>query len=100
MFKSHFFVNTQNMENNTTELAQVRTSLASKRTKLANVRTLLSYVRTSLILISVAFAFYKIEKRVDWVLITFGVLAGAVLVIGIVHSMLVNQFIRGIKKED
>ncbi len=88
------------MENNTTELAQIRTSLASKRTKLANVRTFLSYVRTALILVSVAFAFYKIEKRVDWVIITFGVVAGVVLIIGIIHTMLINQFIRGIKKED
>ncbi len=89
------------MENqNKTALAKDRTTRASKRTKLANTRTFLSYVRTALILISVAIAFFKIEKRFDWVCIGFAIACGVVLIIGIIHYLAVDQYIKGVNNEE
>lgn len=89
------------MENqNKTALAKDRTSLATKRTKLANTRTLLSYIRTCLLFVGVAIAFYALEKTFNWICITLSVIAGIILLIGIIHFLGVDQYVKGVNNEE
>lgn len=91
---------TQSQSKIRTELADDRTELAKKRTYLANTRTFLSYVRTCLILVSVALAFFKIEKRVDWIIILLIVVAIVLFVIGLIHYLAVRTYVRNTTLED
>ena len=79
--------------------SDITTHLAEKRTKLANVRTFLSYVRTALILISAGLAFYKIEKKIDYITTILFSLSAVVLILGIVHFIVTNVYINVLKDE-
>ena len=79
--------------------SDITTYLAQKRTKLANVRTFLSYIRTALILISAGLAFYKIEKKIDYITTILFSLSAVVLILGIIHFIVTNVYVDALKDD-
>lgn len=67
-------------------LSKEDTELSKKRTMLSAKRTLLSHVRTALVVLSLAFAFMKLEKEkpIDAFTIILFVLSGVFLIVGII----------------
>lgn len=72
-------------------MKQEKVGLSKKRTKLANIRTLLSFIRTSLILVSVAIAFFKLEKKIDWIFVIFLIFSAIFLFVGIFNYYLTKK---------
>lgn len=90
------------MESQTkTATAKDKTSLESKQTKLANCQAMLSYVRTALLFVCVMIVTYLLDNHnFNWICITMAILAGIVLLMGIVYYLAVDQYIKGINNEN
>ncbi len=86
---------------NKTERAKDNNSLIVKQTKLANCRTMLEYIRTSLLFVCVMIVTYLLDGRnFNWICIVMAVIAGIVLLAGVIHYLAIDQYIKGINNEN
>lgn len=83
------------MSDDKLKYAKEDTSLAKKRTMLAGVRTLLSHIRTSIVILSLAFAFMKLDKNnpIDALTIVLFVLSGVFLIIGVIDFFATKKYV-------
>lgn len=90
------------MENQskTSTSAKDKASLISKQTKLANARTLLSYIRTALLFVCGIILTYYLDRNFNWICITLSVIGGIVLIMGVVHYLGADQYIKGVNNEE